>query len=104
MARFFQSRPVPTNSWLGVSVEDQKHGVPRIEYLRRVNSRIRFLSVEPLIADVGELNLNGIHWVIVGGESGPHARPMKRSWVEGVRLQCLEQGAQFFFKQWGGWG
>lgn len=104
MARFFQVRPVPTNAWLGVSVEDRKHGVPRIEYLRRVRSRIRFLSVEPLIADVGELNLSDIHWVIVGGESGPHARPMKRSWVESVRLQCLEQGAQFFFKQWGGWG
>jgi len=104
MARFFQARRVPMNAWLGVSVEDRKHGVPRIEYLRHVPSRIRFLSVEPLIADVGQLNLTDIHWVIVGGESGPHARPMKRSWVESVRLQCREQGAQFFFKQWGGWG
>jgi protein gp37 len=104
MARFFRSRPVPTNAWLGVSVEDRRHGIARVEYLRRVDARIRFLSVEPLIADVGEINLSGIHWVIVGGESGPHARPMLHSWVESVRRQCWEQGAQFFFKQWGGWG
>ena len=104
MARYFRTRPVPTNAWLGVSVEDQKHGVPRIDYLRQVPATIRFLSVEPLLSDVGELNLKDIHWVIVGGESGPKARPMKTEWAESVREQCQEQEVAFFFKQWGGWG
>lgn len=104
MARYFRTRSVPTNAWLGVSVEDRKYGVPRIDYLRKVPATIRFLSVEPLLADVGELNLKDIHWVIVGGESGPKARPMKTEWAEAVREQCQEQGVAFFFKQWGGWG
>lgn len=104
MARFFKTRNVPDNAWMGVSVENRKHGVPRINYLRDVPSRIRFLSVEPLLEDVGELNLAGIHWVIVGGESGAKARPMKEEWAESVRLQCDEQDVAFFFKQWGGWG
>ena len=104
MARYFRKRSVPTNAWLGVSVEDRKYGVPRIDYLRQVPATIRFLSVEPLLADVGELNLTDIHWVIVGGESGPKARPMKMEWAEAVRAQCQEQGVAFFFKQWGGWG
>ncbi len=104
MARYFRHHEVPTNVWLGVSVENQRHGVPRIEYLRAVSARIRFLSVEPLLEDVGELDLTGIHWVIVGGESGPKARPMKPEWAESVRLQCAEQDVAFFFKQWGGWG
>ena len=104
MASFFRNREVPTNAWLGVSVEDQKYGVPRIGGLRQVDARIRFLSVEPLLEDVGELDLTDIHWVIVGGESGPKARPMKLEWVENIQQQCEEQGVQFFFKQWGGWG
>lgn len=104
MARYFRTHSVPTNAWLGVSVEDRKYGVPRIDYLRKVPATIRFLSVEPLLADVGELNLKDIHWVIVGGESGPKARPMKTEWAEAVRKQCQEQGVAFFFKQWGGWG
>ncbi len=104
MARFFRSREVPDNAWLGVSVENKKHGVPRIDYLRIVPARTRFLSVEPLLEDVGELNLKDIHWVIVGGESGPKARPMKLEWAESVRIQCEEQNVAFFFKQWGGWG
>lgn len=104
MAAFFRNREVPVNAWLGVSVEDQKYGVPRIAGLRRVDARIRFLSVEPLLEDVGELDLTDIHWVIVGGESGPKARPMKLEWVEAIKQQCEEQGVQFFFKQWGGWG
>lgn len=104
MARFFRTRPVPGNAWLGVSVEDRKYGVPRIDHLRKVPAGIRFLSVEPLLSDVGILDLTDIHWVIVGGESGPKARPMKMEWAESVRHQCHEQGVAFFFKQWGGWG
>lgn len=104
LPEYFGKLPVPQNVWLGVSVEDRKYGVPRIEYLRRVDASVRFLSVEPLLGDVGKLDLSSIHWVIVGGESGPKARPMKPVWVENVRIQCLEQGASFFFKQWGGWG
>ena len=104
MARFFRKRTVPCNAWLGVSVEDRKYGLPRIDHLRQVPASIRFLSVEPLLEDVGELNLADIHWVIVGGESGPKARPMKLEWALNVQSQCEEQNVAFFFKQWGGWG
>jgi len=104
MARFFKTRKVPRNAWMGVSVEDKKYGVPRIDYLRRVPASIRFLSVEPLLEDVGPLNLIDIHWVIVGGESGPKARPMQRAWALSVQQQCEAQDVAFFFKQWGGWG
>ena len=104
MARFFKTRAVPDNVWLGVSVENKRHGVPRIDYLRHINARIRFLSVEPLLEDVGDLDLTNIHWVIVGGESGPKARPMAPEWAESVRRQCHDQDVAFFFKQWGGWG
>ena len=104
MARYFRDRKVPVNAWLGVSVEDRKYGVPRIDHLRKVPASIRFLSVEPLLADVGGLDLTDIHWVIVGGESGPKARPMKTEWADAVRIHCHEQGVAFFFKQWGGWG
>lgn len=104
MERFFRSRTVPTNAWLGVSVENKKQGVPRIKYLRKVSAKVRFLSVEPLLENVGEIDLTDIHWVIVGGESGPKARPMKEEWVDSIRTQCEEQQVAFFFKQWGGWG
>ncbi len=104
MARFFKNRPVPDNAWLGVTVENRKHGVPRIDYLRKVPARIRFLSIEPLLEDIGALDLKYIHWVIVGGESGPKARPMKQEWADSVRRQCAKQKVAFFFKQWGGWG
>jgi protein gp37 len=104
MEEFCRGLEVPPNVWLGVSVENRKHGVPRIAVLRRVNAFIRFLSVEPLLEDLGEIDLNGIHWVIVGGESGRKARPMKPTWVEGIRRQCDAAGAAFFFKQWGTWG
>jgi len=104
MARYFRTRGVPRNAWLGVSVEDRKYGVPRIDHLRRVPAAVRFLSVEPLLQDVGELDLTDIHWVIVGGESGPKARPMKTEWALNVQRQCEEQDVAFFFKQWGGWG
>jgi protein gp37 len=104
MAKFFKNRAVPSNAWIGVSVENIKQGVPRIEQLKKVPASIRFLSVEPLLEDVGALNLQGIHWVIVGGESGPKARPMKMEWADSVRQQCQDQDVAFFFKQWGGWG
>lgn len=104
LARYFRNRSVPDNVWLGVSVENRRHGVPRIDHLRTVPARIRFLSVEPLLEDVGALDLRDIHWVIVGGESGPKARPMKPEWADAVRQQCAEQQVAFFFKQWGGWG
>ncbi len=88
--------------WWGVSVEDRKYGVPRIEHLRRAEVAMRFLSVEPLLEDVSPLDLLGIHWVIVGGESGPGCRPMKEGWVLNIRDQCRAARVPFFFKQWGG--
>jgi len=88
--------------WWGTSVEDKQYGVPRIEHLRSAPARVRFLSIEPLLEDLGSLKLAGIHWVIVGGESGPGARPMQRDWVTSVRRQCRKQSVPFFFKQWGG--
>lgn len=91
----------PPNVWMGVSVEDErvKH---RIEDLRATPAHVRFLSLEPLIGPLPDLNLDGIHWVIVGGESGPGARPMEREWVRGIRRQCRSARVPFFFKQWGG--
>jgi protein gp37 len=97
--RFAAAKP---HIWWGTSVEDKKYGVPRIEHLRSAPARVRFLSIEPLLEDLGALNLSGIDWVIVGGESGPGARPMKREWVISVRRQCRQQNVPFFFKQWGG--
>ncbi len=88
--------------WWGVSVEDKKHGLPRIEHLRAAPARFRFLSIEPLLEDLGPMDLRGIHWVIVGGESGPGARPMETSWVESILEQCRKADVPFFFKQWGG--
>jgi protein gp37 len=88
--------------WWGVSVEDRKYGVPRISHLRRAKATVRFLSVEPLLEDVGKIELEGIHWVIVGGESGPGARPLAKEWVITLRDQCKKGGVAFFFKQWGG--
>jgi protein gp37 len=88
--------------WWGVSVEDKKYGVPRISHLREAPAAVRFLSVEPLLEDLGELDLSGIHWVIVGGESGAGARPMDEAWVLKIRDQCHAAQVPFFFKQWGG--
>jgi protein gp37 len=101
---YFTKRLVPDNVWLGVSVEDKRYGVPRIDNLRKVNAKIRFLSVEPLLEDVGKLNLKDIHWVIVGGESGVGARPMKPEWADNIRKQCELNLVAYFFKQWGAWG
>ncbi|HZM03635.1 MAG TPA: phage Gp37/Gp68 family protein, partial [Candidatus Saccharimonadales bacterium] len=88
--------------WWGVSVENRKHGLPRIAKLREAKATVAFLSVEPLLEDLGALNLNDIHWVIVGGESGPGARPIDELWVRSIRDQCQQTGIPFFFKQWGG--
>jgi three-Cys-motif partner protein len=88
--------------WWGVSVEDRAHGLPRVEHLRQAPAAVRFLSIEPLLEDLGEINLEGIHWVIVGGESGAGARPMNKEWVLSVRDQCERAQVPFFFKQWGG--
>ncbi len=88
--------------WWGVSVEDRKYGIPRIDHLREAPAAVRFLSIEPLLEDLGEIDLAGISWVIVGGESGPRARPMKREWVTSILDQCEAERVPFFFKQWGG--
>jgi protein gp37 len=88
--------------WWGVSVENRRDGLPRVDHLRAAPARIRFLSIEPLLEDLGPIDLTGIHWVIVGGESGPGARPMHQDWVIAIRDQCRAAGVPFFFKQWGG--
>lgn len=104
MVHYLADKQIPDNAWLGVSVENRRQGLPRVEELRKIAARIRFLSIEPLLESLGTLDLRGIHWVIVGGESGPKARPMQKAWVEDIRLQCEQAGVAFFFKQWGGWG
>jgi protein gp37 len=101
---YFETREVPDNIWLGVSVENIKEGLPRIEVLKRIPAKIRFLSIEPLLEDLGEVDFSNIHWVIVGGESGSKARLMKKQWVLNIQQQCNQQGVAFFFKQWGTWG
>ena len=90
----------PDNVWLGVTVESAKHK-DRIDNLRRTNAPVKFLSCEPLLEDLGELDLTGIDWVICGGESGHKARPMHPDWVRNIQRQCKEQNVPFFFKQWG---
>jgi len=104
MAEFCRGAEMPANAWLGVSVENRKYGVPRIDVLRTISAKVRFLSVEPLLEDLGRIDLSGIHWVIVGGESGPKARPMRPDWVGNIKLQCDRADVAFFFKQWGAWG
>ena len=88
--------------WWGVSVEDREYGLPRIADLQASPAAVRFLSIEPLLEDLGKIPLDGISWVIVGGESGPGARPMKEGWVLSIRKQCKAAKIPFFFKQWGG--
>jgi len=88
--------------WWGVSVENVKHGIPRIEHLRKTGAIVKFLSVEPLLEDLGGINLAGIDWVIVGGESGRGARTLQEQWVLNILEHCREHGVPFFFKQWGG--
>jgi len=101
LAKLSPELPWQENIWMGVTVEaaDYKY---RIDYLRYMGAKIKFLSLEPLLGDLGELNLDEIDWVIVGGESGPGARPIEIDWVRDVREQCCTQNVPFFFKQWGG--
>ena len=104
MEEYFRTREVPKNVWLGVTVEVQSSKT-RIDSLRGIlNSPIKFLSCEPLLEDLGELDLTGIDWIIVGGESGRQARPMKEEWVMNIKAQCEVADKAFFFKQWGTWG
>ncbi len=91
-----------SNIWLGVSVENREFGLPRVEALRRTRAAVRFLSIEPLLEALPTLDLSGIDWVIVGGESGPGARPLDPRWVRDIRDRCRGAGVPFFFKQWGG--
>ena len=88
--------------WWGVSVENRAHGLPRIDLLRKARPAVAFLSIEPLLEDLGPFSLKGIHWAIVGGESGHGARPIEAAWVRSIRAQCHAQKVPFFFKQWGG--
>lgn len=88
--------------WWGVSVENREYGLPRVRDLRESPAAVRFLSIEPLLEDLGKFSLRGIHWVIVGGESGHGARPLQKEWVTAIRDQCSQAGVPFFFKQWGG--
>ncbi len=104
MREYFDTRQVPNNAWLGVSVEDKKYGKPRIPDLQAIKANTRFLSIEPLLESLSRISLKGIHWVIVGGESGVGARPMKEEWVLSLRNQCEKSNVDFFFKQWGAWG
>ena len=97
----YAQRLAPAHLWFGVSVEN-KQATSRIAHLRRTHASVRFLSIEPLLAPVGKLDLSGIHWVIVGGESGPRARPMNSEWAIEIRDQCVAADVAFFFKQWGG--
>lgn len=104
MEEYFKTRTVPSNVWLGVTVDVQS-SKPRIDALRSINDvPIRFLSCEPLLEDLGTLNLEGIDWIIVGGESGIMARPMKEEWVLNIKNQVEAAGKAFYFKQWGTWG
>jgi protein gp37 len=102
MAEYFATRNVPQNAWVGVTVENE-NTKQRIDYIRNLKAVVKFLSCEPLLGDLGELNLNGINWIIVGGESGSQARPMKEEWVLNIKRQADANNIPFFFKQWGTW-
>ncbi len=104
MHDYFSKTVIPDNVWLGVTVENKNEGIPRIDFLRRMDASILFLSIEPLLEDLGEINLDNIDWVIVGGESGPKARIIDKDWVINIKKQCEDQKVAFFFKQWGTWG
>lgn len=103
MQQYFTTHPIPRNVWLGVTV-DVCESKSRIDFLRTLDAPVKFLSCEPLLEDLRTINLQGIDWVIVGGESGRLARPMKEEWVLNIQHQAESQGAYFFFKQWGTWG
>ena len=102
MAEYFETRNIPHNAWIGVTVEN-KETKYRIDHIRHLDATVKFLSCEPLLGDLGELNLYGINWIIVGGESGSQARPMKEEWVLNIKRQADANNIPFFFKQWGTW-
>jgi protein gp37 len=102
MAEYFETRKIPHNVWIGVTVENEDTK-SRIDYIRYLDATVKFLSCEPLLGDLGELNLDGINWIIVGGESGSQARPMKEEWVLNIKRQADANNIPFFFKQWGTW-
>ena len=102
MAEYFETRNIPHNAWIGVTVEN-KETKYRIDHIRHLDATVKFLSCEPLLGDLGELNLDGINWIIVGGESGSQARPMKEEWVLNIKRQADANNIPFFFKQWGTW-
>ena len=104
MYDYFSKKPVPSNIWLGVTVDNRKEGLPRIDKLRKIKATVLFLSVEPLLENIGAIKLTNIDWVIVGGESGNRARPMEKEWVLNIKRQCEKNDVAFFFKQWGTWG
>ncbi len=104
MFQYFYKRTIPKNIWLGVTVDNRKEGLPRVDRLRNLKASVLFLSVEPLLEDLGKINLKNIDWVIVGGESGNQARPMEKDWVVNIKKQCEAEDIAFFFKQWGTWG
>lgn len=103
MREYFSKREIPPNVWLGTTVESSKVK-SRIDLIRDLSASVKWLSCEPLISDLGELDLRGIDWVIAGGESGANARAMKEEWVLNIKRQCEAQNVAFFFKQWGAWG
>lgn len=103
MKEYFSKREIPSNVWLGTTVESSKVK-PRIDLIRDLSASVKWLSCEPLISDLGEIDLRGIDWVIAGGESGANARAMKEEWVLNIKRQCEAQNVAFFFKQWGAWG
>lgn len=103
MQEYFSTHPIPSNIWLGVTVETESRK-SRINCLRNLPATVKFLSCEPLLSDLGEIDLTGINWVIVGGESGNQARKMQESWVLNIKAQAESQHIPFFFKQWGTWG
>ncbi len=100
--RYGAGDAAPDHLWLGVSVEDHR-ALSRVRHLQETRATVRFLSIEPLLGPIGDMDLTGIHWVIAGGESGPRARPMSPEWLRDVRDQCVSAGVPFFFKQWGGY-
>ena len=104
MHDYLSTRNIPSNIWLGVSVENKSEGLPRIDKLRLLKARVLFLSMEPLLEDLGYVDLRNLDWVIIGGESGNCARPMDIDWVKNIQKQCIDNDIAFFFKQWGTWG
>ena len=101
---YLKNKMISEHIWIGVTVENKSQGKPRIDYLRNIPAATRFISMEPLLEDLGCINLTNIDWIIVGGESGPKARPMKPDWVINIKKHCEFYNAKFFFKQWGSWG